>query len=151
MKKKKKGLNKQLKQQFLAMLRKFYKELDPIIEKSDLYWDVKVVDWLSAYDLVSESLAKPMEFYIKIMTEKWMFTIFPDWLDQIINRYSLKYWTLWGVMFCNVLARALNSIAQLEKWKWEDFYNINSEHLTKRDRETIRRIAKREWQIIYWI
>jgi len=142
-------INKQLKQQFIAMLKRFYKELDPIIEKSDLYGDVKVVDWLSAYDLVSESLAKPMEFHIRILSEKWMFTTFPDWLNQIINRYSTKYWTLWGVMFCNVLAQALNLIAKKDKWKWDDFYNIKSKHLTKRDKELIRRIAKRENKIIY--
>ena len=138
----------------LERLQKFWKEFEnefnKVFEKSELYWDEVIVDWLTPFDLVVEWTAESFVKWFKYLNSHWILQEQPNFFDQYIYHLSWKHWILASCMFANVMARWLNIIEKKDIHKAQDFYEINFDNLTKKLKVKVARILKRNWEKIYW-
>ena len=153
MSKKKRHSNpkKQQVQQLRKVLKNFYEDFDPVFEKAKDYWDKVIAEWKTTYEIVVESCTDGMIKRIEIFNQRQLLQKYPQAIDELIARFTIKYWTLAWVMYAEVLSEALNKIHWYKKYKWSDFYIIDdSVVLTKKEKETLKIVAKRNWEIFIW-
>lgn len=108
----------------------FQKEMDVTFKKADRYWDEIVVDWLSAYDLVLESVVKNylewMDFFIE---KKLNFITVVETYQQYV--YD-EHWLMASWMFADVRAKWYNIIKPWSNRKWTEYFQFTNDWLSRK-------------------
>lgn len=143
---KKKWPNKQKLQQNKKIENDFYKEFDECLktERVEDYTD----KW--SYQIMVDILS---DEYLKWISKFFISGHWPKENNKkpydIVVRYSIKFWTLSWAMMADITSKAINKRLWY-KTVASDFYEIEDVKFSKKDKELLNKMSRRQWEIFIW-
>jgi len=142
----KKRKNKKSKTQLQTELfnkysKVFQTEFDKTLRKAWDMWDIIVIDWMSPYDLVLESMVKDYVKWWRFFLDKWLNFVN---LIETYQQYSYdKFWMLPAWMFSHCRAEWYNIMKPWENRKWTEYFKLSLEWLPPKWLENAKKLLAR--------